>query len=82
MWQEAGGASRRQVEPDEPTGIAVRHIRPPTRGFLMIYPLKTPDEFDSKVPTIGFALSFPASAHADPVEYTVTNIYWQLEFNL
>jgi hypothetical protein len=80
IWHENGGQSRRQAEPDEPTGIATRHVRPPTRGLLMVYPLLTPEEFGSELPTVGFALSFPASEKAKPIEYTVTNIYWQLEF--
>ncbi len=82
LWRENGGKSRQQQEPSEPTGIATRHARPPTRGLLMIYPLMTPSEFGSSLPTIAFALSFPTSPEATPVEYTVTNIYWQLEFGL
>ena len=82
IWRDGNGTTRRAAEPDEPTGIATRHVRPATRGLLMIYPLFTPAEFKSQRPTIGFALSFPASAEAKPVEYTVTNIYWQLEFGL
>lgn len=82
IWQDGKGATRRLTEPTEPTGISTRHVRPASRGLLMIYPLATPAEFQSQLPTIGFALSFPASAEAKPVEYTVTNIYWQLEFGL
>jgi Z1 domain len=81
IWRENQGQSRRQAEPHEPSGIATRHVRPPTRGLLMMYPLFTPEEFGSELPTVGVALSFPTSEKAKPIEYTVTNIYWQQEFS-
>ena len=83
IWRDGNGPTRRLAEPDRrtdryrceagsagdtwsSTGVSADHA----------------GEFESQRPTIGFALSFPASAEAKPVEYTVTNIYWQLEFGL
>jgi len=59
-----------------PTSLAVRHVRPKTRGLLLIYfpccdetPQKTYGLAGNEV--VGFAISFPVSDTAVPIEYLV-----------
>jgi hypothetical protein len=65
--------------------ISVRHVRPPTRGLMLLYSLD-PDvprryfHLDLKDPWIGFFISFPVSKKSFPVKYQVNNVFWQLEF--
>jgi hypothetical protein len=67
---------RRQTEPDRPSGLVVRRMRPVTKGLLIIYPLEPPrEELRSDAVTdqtvIGFAVSFPHSPDAPAVDYVV-----------
>ncbi|MDP6909547.1 MAG: hypothetical protein QF371_08575, partial [Flavobacteriales bacterium] len=59
-----------------PTSIAIRHVRPKTRGLMLIY---MPAWVNPENPTknyglrgeevVGFAISFPFSDTAEPIEY-------------
>lgn len=77
-WAQNRGKYRRQEPPDLPSGAWIRHIRPPERGLLLVYPLETLGI--DPAPLIGFAVSFPSSETAVAVEYMVNNVYWEQEF--
>ncbi|MBB2903540.1 hypothetical protein FHR75_004382 [Kineococcus radiotolerans] len=66
--------------PTEPAGVACRNVRSPSRGLLLLYPL-SPGEAPEKVrggkPFVGFALSFPGSEQAKPINYQVAKDVWQ-----
>jgi hypothetical protein len=59
-----------------PSSLAIRHVRPITRGLLLIY-LPYCDEPPGKTyglagnEVVGFAISFPVSDTAVPVEYLI-----------
>ncbi|MEE9506713.1 MAG: Z1 domain-containing protein [Thermoplasmata archaeon] len=72
----------RQDEP--PSGKAIRHIRPPTRGLMLIYVTygghKSGREYGTHGDgVVGFAVSFPFSENAEPVEYLVNPVYMEEE---
>jgi len=65
---------------ENPWGIAIRHVRPKDRGLLLIYFLSGHDDAGNEYgvagqETIGFAISFPHSTTAEPIEYWVNPIY-------
>jgi hypothetical protein len=48
----------------------------------MLYPLDpTKVMHGTNEPVLGFAISFPYSERAKPVDYQVNNVYWQQEFD-
>lgn len=70
-------------EPKRPSGQAIRRVRGPRRGLLLIYPL-SPDRvgrddglLDKTTPVVGFAISFPEIENAEKVDYRVTHLYWE-----
>ena len=80
MWAESPRKDLREKDPPtEPAGVACRKVRPATTGVLMLYPLN-PREAQPTVwdgdPFVGFALSFPASDQARPVDYQVAKDLW------
>ncbi|MCI0423408.1 MAG: endonuclease, partial [Acidobacteria bacterium] len=77
-WAQNRGKYRRSEPPDLPSGAWIRHVRPPQRGLLLVYPLDTLGT-DPK-PLVGFAISFPRSDTAVAVDYMVNNVYWEQEF--
>ncbi|MBU1377073.1 MAG: Z1 domain-containing protein [Alphaproteobacteria bacterium] len=75
----------RKSAPETPSGPAIRRVRghtTPERGLLLIYPLDPSEwKLDGPAgPIIGIGVSFPETAGARPVRYSVNNIYWQQEF--
>ena len=82
---------RGKPDTERPNGRIVRELRPKSRGLLLIYPLRQPDEVpDDKElgrakektgldpngpPIIGLALSFPTSETAVRVEYRVNRVW-------
>jgi hypothetical protein len=71
---------RRTKEPDKPNGEAIRIVRPPERGLLILYPLFPPPElgYRSDVKAIiGYAVSFPDSKTARSVKYRVGELLWR-----
>jgi hypothetical protein len=79
MWASSPRKDLREKVPSEPAGIACRRIRPPSRGLLLLYPLDpAEDPWGSKedLPFVGFAISFPGSTRAKPMEYQVTRDAW------
>ncbi|MFU8870408.1 Z1 domain-containing protein [Micromonospora sp. SL4-19] len=65
--------------PTVPTGEPLRRFRPVDQPLLLIYPIKHPDWAPDKQlpPLIGFAISFPFSAHPTETEYVVNEIWRQ-----
>lgn len=84
---------RQDAAPTVLPGPAIRRARPASRGLLMLYALDPRGADDHNVPdapslvgkvdaVIGFAVSFPRDPDAPGIEYAVTNVYWQQEFEL
>ena len=68
--------------PESPTRDKVRKIRPARRGLLLVYLVE--DKSNKQVPVEFIpliALSFPYSDTAQPLEYTVNDI-WRKQFDL
>jgi len=80
MWKVDHGRSKRTEPPTSPSGLAIRKVRPSTRGLLLLYPLVPKDDPNTEKPYIGLAISFPKSDNPETVTYTVNNTYWQQEF--
>lgn len=79
MWAESPRKDLKEKgEPTQPAGVACRHVRPATRGLLLLYPLTVTEapEGVSGGPYVGFALSFPGSDRAVPVDYQVAKDLW------
>lgn len=62
-----------------PSGKAIRKARPPERGIILIYFPESQEE-DYKYggigeEVVGFAISFPMSDRAIPIEYVVNPVY-------
>jgi len=78
------GRSERKDPPDAPSGPALRRERSPSRGLLLVYPLKpdgllTPEGDPLNTPVMGLGLSFPGSNSSVKVEYKVNSIYYEQE---
>ena len=64
-----------------PSGTTIRrYIRPKERGLLLIYLIHGEDSDGKryggpKDPVVGFAVSFPGSSTAKPIEYLVNTVY-------
>lgn len=63
-----------------PNGKLIRAKRSSRNSLLLLYPLD-PNEINSIVPVIGFAISFPESHTAKTIEYKVNDIYSEAELN-
>lgn len=70
----------RKTAPSAPGGLSIRDVRPPSRGLLLLYPLKPDTWMHPDLPPVGFALSFPTSRTAKTIKYRVTNLWWDQEF--
>lgn len=70
----------RKSAPSAPGGLSIRDVRPPSRGLLLLYPLKPDSWMHPDLPPVGFALSFPTSRAAKTIKYRVTNLWWDQEF--
>ena len=81
-WKIDRGRSRRTEPPDIASGPAIRNVRSPRNGLLLLYPLNpTEAQLEAADPIMGFAVSFPKSEHVSTIEYTVTNTYWDQEMS-
>lgn len=64
---------------DKPSNEAIRYSRPKERGLLLIYipynDNEPSDSYGNNIPVVGFAISFPESDTAVPIEYWVNPIY-------
>jgi hypothetical protein len=69
--------------PEVPSGSPLRRVRGTGQALLLLYPLKNPleDQGGSAVPVVGFAISFPFSAHSTETEYVVNEIWQQQAFD-
>lgn len=79
------GEIRGKNEPEIPNGRVLRELRPESRGLMLLYPLTWHDSdmtpyanIERSAPIIGFAISFPVSDRAQPVEYLVNEVYQKL----
>jgi hypothetical protein len=87
------GRAARDVEPDVPSGLALRKVRGfgaegvpphPERGLLLLYLLDpAQSELDlprETPPIVAFGISFPGSHSGLKVEYRVNNVLWEQEY--
>jgi hypothetical protein len=69
--------------PAEVSGRAVRAVRSPNKGVLLLYLIQATAEVGSTgvKPFIGFAISFPRSAIGDEsaIDYSANAVYRELE---
>jgi hypothetical protein len=94
QWRRALDATRKAAEgkrdkngnprkpPDVPSGTPLRRQRRTDQALLLLYPLKNPlqENGGPAVPVVGFAISFPFSAHSTETEYVVNEIWQQQAF--
>ncbi|MGY1730275.1 Z1 domain-containing protein [Geodermatophilus sp. SYSU D01045] len=80
IWAESPRKDLRDKDaPSQPAGVACRSVRPASTGVLLLYPLnptEAPDAVREGRPFVGFALSFPHSDRAQPVDYQVAKDLW------
>lgn len=76
-WQADPPSRRAAEQPQRPSGQEVRQVRPKERGLLLLYPLNPlPGVFTPGTrPIMGMAISFPKSATAREITYTVNNVF-------
>lgn len=78
QWTESDTRNPDAKCPARPGGPQIRAERPPARGLLIIYLLDNNYEkakLNTSLPIPGVALSFPASSTAEPITYTVNNVF-------
>jgi hypothetical protein len=81
LFREGKIKTKDDKEPEKPTGKMVREVRDDKQALLFLYPLdpKNPGlndmDPDLDVPIFGYAISFPESENAIPVEYVVDKTY-------
>ena len=66
--------------PTRPSGEAIRTVRSPKNGLLLIYPIVVQNEpdFTPAYPLVGVGVSLPGSQHAEAkVNYVVNNPYYE-----
>lgn len=82
-WENNPRRKPDSQEPNQPSGLAERKLRSDTDGLLIVYPLDASrwKDFDGDTtPFVGWAVSFPESATAEPIEYQVNPVMLKLEF--
>jgi hypothetical protein len=67
------------------SGKAARRVRTPDRGLLLLYALDTGElvykgQELGDTPIMGLGISFPESSIAQPIEYHVNNVYYEMEY--
>lgn len=73
-------SGRQPSEIDLPSGPSIRQARPKERGLLLVYVISGKDDAgtiygDEGHEIVGFAVSFPRSMTAEPIEYWVNPVY-------
>ena len=63
-----------------PSPRAIKKVRKPTNGLLLIYPLtlsgqQTEVQYDNVI--VSYAISFPVSSDDTPIEYNVNAVFWE-----
>jgi len=80
---DRGNPNRTNIDSDLPSGPAIRQSRPKDRGLLIVYLLTGEDNGNSYGgegnEIVGFAVSFPRSDTAEPIEYWVNPVYQEEE---
>lgn len=82
-WKPSG---RSTIPPTEPSPVWIRKSRDKKKALLMIYLFKS-GKSDNNVRTpyediyLGYAISFPDSSTARPVEYKVDEVYLRNDFD-
>jgi hypothetical protein len=79
--QSLADPTRPDGKPERPARDAIRNCRPETRGLLLIYLLEDPSQEDRVEFIPSVALSFPTSDNAEPLAYTVNEV-WRQQYGL
>lgn len=80
-WTSDAGRTRTNRVPELPSGPMIRQLRSKERALLLIYLVDNADAtVPFKLPLVGFAVSFPATASKTTVRYRVNNVYWEQEY--
>lgn len=77
-WEQRPNKKPDAKPPTQPSGRAERQRRPVNNGLLLLYPLSAEawrEEAADEEPFVGFAVSFPASDAAEPLEYQVNPVF-------
>lgn len=77
-WEQRTNKKPDAKQPTQPSGRAERHLRSANMGLLLLYPLGADawrEEAVDEVPFVGFAVSFPHSDRAKPLEYQVNPVF-------
>ena len=82
MWVATAPEKRRSDYPKKPNGPGIRFARPAEQGLICFYPISAEVGLDCpKIdhPLIGFFISFPGDISADPIQYTVNEVFRRQE---
>lgn len=76
LWEKSTRKNKSPEAPLTPSGQGIRFARPKIRGLLVIYPLDPKNAgLSDDLLFFGVAVSFPESKTAEPIFYTVTNLF-------
>jgi hypothetical protein len=78
MWAARPPEKQGVEEPKHPSGPALRKLRPPKEGLLLIYPLDSEKAgLSYTTPTVGIGISFPGDRMnpTDGIEYEANLVY-------
>ncbi|HMS57956.1 MAG TPA: Z1 domain-containing protein [Tepidiformaceae bacterium] len=80
-WRKSDNPRKSKSEPSVPSGPDVREERAKESGLLLLYPLSRPQppSGDGSGVPFGFVVNFPNSSTAQAIDYSVNDIYRQLE---
>lgn len=77
-WEKRPNKKVDAKPPTQPSGLFERKRRSVDEGLLILYPLSSGgwrEEAGSEDPFVGFAVSFPESERARPLEYQVNSVF-------
>ncbi|MGY0537979.1 Z1 domain-containing protein [Nocardioides sp. YJ-D4] len=77
-WKQRPNKKPTAKAPTQPSGRVERQRRSVDRGLLLLYPLNAAEwrkEAEEGDPFVGFAVSFPHSDSAEPLEYQVNPVF-------
>lgn len=77
-WEQRPNKKPDAKPPTQPSGRAERQRRSVNNGLLLLYPLSSEawrKEAAEEEPFVGFAVSFPDSNSAEPLEYQVNPVF-------
>lgn len=85
-WRASTRSKKSPKPPTHPSPLLERLQRDPRHGLLLLYAIDWTQDGDqstdgaSELPLVGFAVSFPASQRAVPIDYQVNKVFWEQEY--